>query len=139
MVWSVTGTAQEKVTWRPLSTTAKAITGPVVFSDENMSMNFSTFAIAQIRDLKPEEMLAAFNGASDAGGRGDLYRLSIPGAKVFLHKNTLCGGEDTQWMATYAAGKSLQVMFFSGAQMPVFTTEAIGSTTALCGTFTYVR
>ena len=125
--------------WRPVSTTARAITGPVVCGEEKLSINFSTFAIAQIRGLTPEETTAVFGGASDASGRGDLYRLSIPGARVFLHKNTLCGGEDAQWMATTVAGKSLQVAFFSGAQMPVFTAEAIGSTTALCGTFLYAR
>ena len=139
MMASVAGVAQEKGTWRPQSTTAKAITGPVVFSDERLSINFSTFAIAQIRDLKPEETAAAFSGAGDVGGRGELYRLSIPAAKVFLHKNTLCGGEDTQWMATYVTGKNLQVAFFSGAQMPVVTAEAMANTTALCGTFSYMR
>ena len=68
-----------------------------------------------------------------------LYRLRVPAERRFLHKNTLCGTEDTQWMATYVAGKSLRVAFFSGDNTPVFTFEAISSSTDLCGTFTYYR
>ena len=57
----------------------------------------------------------------------------------FLHKNTLCGGEDTQWMVTSASGKSLQVAFFSGTTMPVLTPEVMANTTDLCGTYSYAR
>jgi hypothetical protein len=65
--------------------------------------------------------------------------LDIPGATKFLHKNTLCGGEDTTWMATYASGKSLQIAFFSGAKPPVLTIDALANSTDLCGTYTYQR
>jgi hypothetical protein len=57
----------------------------------------------------------------------------------FLHKNTLCGTQDTQWMAAYVAGKSLQVAFFSGDDAPVFTFDAIAHSPNLCGTYIYVR
>jgi hypothetical protein len=56
-----------------------------------------------------------------------------------VHKNTLCGGEDTQWMAAYVKGKSLQVAFFSGGEAPVFTFDAIAHSSNLCGTYSYVR
>lgn len=84
-------------------------------------------------------MSAAFDAASDAGGGGHLYRLSIPGDKKFLHKNTICGGEDAQWVATYVAGHSLQLAFFSGSKMPVFTPDALANSASLCGTFSYVK
>jgi hypothetical protein len=80
-----------------------------------------------------------FPSEGAAGGSGNLYRLRIPGDKRFLHKNTLCGSEDTQWMATYVVGHALHLAFFSGQKMPVFTTDAIANTTDLCGTFYYVR
>ncbi len=137
-MWAGQGRAQDRGYWRAVSTTAKSITGDVALSEYKVTINFAAFTIAQIRDLKPEEASAAFP-ASAAGGSGNLYRMSIPRTKQFLHRNTLCGSEDTQWMTTYAAGKSLQVAFFSGETMPVFTAEALKDSPSLCGTFSYVR
>jgi len=130
---------QEKGVWRAASSTAKSITGDVALSNEKLSINFSGFPIAQIRDLQPSELSAVFDLDPDAGGSGNLYRLSIPGSKRFQHKNTLCGTEDTQWMVTYVAGNSLQIAFFSGPRMPVLTHEAVGTSTELCGIFSYGR
>ncbi len=129
--------AQEKGNWRPVSTTAKSITGPIVFSDEKLTINFSNFAVAEIRDLQAAETAAAFDGT--AAGTGHLYRLSIPADKQFLHKNTFCGGEETQWMATNVDGKTLRLAFFSGATIPVLTAEGLANSTAVCGTYTYSR
>lgn len=139
LVGSVAGAAQERGDWRAASSSAKTITGDVGFSGEKIVINFSGFTIAQIRRLKPEEIGATFNAEADAAGSGNLYRLSIPPEKRFLHKNTLCGSEETQWVATYVMGKSLQLVFFSGASMPVLTPEAMANQTSLCGTFSYVR
>ena len=135
----VSGAAQEKGNWRAASSTAKSITGDLAFSGEKILINYSGFTVAQIRVLEPAEASAAFDTDSGAGGSGNLYRLSIPASKRFLHHNTLCGSEETQWMATYVAGHSLQLAFFSGASMPVLTPEALGNATNLCGTFSYVR
>ncbi len=131
--------AQEKGMLRAASTTAKGITGDVAFSDIKISLNFSSFALAQIRTLTLAEAAAAFNAAPDTDGNGNLYRTSIPAEKRFLHKNTLCGSEETQWVATFVSGRSLQLAFFSGAAMPSLTPEALANTTSLCGTFSYIR
>ncbi|WP_433967624.1 hypothetical protein [Tunturiibacter gelidiferens] len=131
--------AQEKGYWRAESSTAQSITGDIGFSGEKMSINFTGFVIAQIRSLEPGEVSAVFDADSSGGGSGNLYRLNIPAAKKFLHKNTLCGTEDVQWMATYVVGRSLKIAFFSGPKMPVFTLTEIGNSTDLCGTFSYVR
>ena len=130
-------TAQENGPWRASSSNAQAITGDVAFSSDRIAINFSSYPIAQIRGLKPDEAFAVFEG--EPGGSGGLYRVSIPGAKRFLHKNTLCGNEDVQWLATYVAGHFLHVAFFSGSNMPVLTPEAISNSTDLCGPFTYAR
>jgi hypothetical protein len=130
---------QEVGPWRAVSSTAQSITGDVAFSDTKVAINFSSFTIARIRDLEPGEVSAAFDVDSNAGGRGSLYRLDIPAAKKFMHRNTLCGSEDTQWMAAYVGGRTLHLAFFSGQKMPVFTPEAIGNSTDLCGTFSYGR
>ena len=136
--------AQERGSWSPASKTAQSITGDVTFNGDKMTINFFSLTIAEIRPLKPEESSAAFSDASAEapGGTGHLYRLSIPGDKRFLHKNTLCGSDETQWMATYVSGKSgrqLEIAFFSNATPPVFTLEALRDSPNLCGTFAYVR
>jgi hypothetical protein len=102
-------------------------------------LNFTSFVIAQIRDLQPAEVSSVFDVEAGTAGGGNLYRLDIPGTTRFQHKNTLCGSEDTQWMATYVAGKNVRVAFFSGTKMPVFTPEAIVGSTDLCGTFSYTK
>ena len=136
---SVLSVAQEKGYWRAGSSTAKSITGDVGFSSEKISINFATYWIAQIRTLTPEEISAAFGADMNASGSGNLYRLSIPGDKKFLHKSTLCGGADTQWMATYVNGHELQLAFFSGSKPPVMAVDAMTNATNLCNVFSYVR
>jgi hypothetical protein len=135
----VPATAQEKGDWRMASSTAQSITGDVAISDAKISINFSSFPIALIHDLKPSEVSAVFAAEGSTGVGGSLYRLSIPAEKRFLHRNTLCGSEDTQWMVAYVEGRSLHLAFFSGEKMPVFTPDAIANSTDLCGTFLYVR
>ena len=131
--------AQEQGAWRAASKTARGVTGDVGFGGEKISINFSSFPVAQIRELQSAEIAAAFGVDGQPGGNGNLYRTSIPASKKFLSKNTLCGSEETQWIASYVAGKQLQLAFFSGAAMPVFTAEAMGSSENLCGTYAYVR
>ena len=131
--------AQDRGNWRALSKTARSITGDVTLSAEHISIDFTTFTIAQIRPLKPQEAASAFADEAAPGGAGNLYRLSVPGNKKFVGKNTLCGAEDTQWMVTYVTGKTLQLAFFSGESMPVLTPEALATATDLCGTYSYTR
>jgi hypothetical protein len=135
----VSATAQESGPWRAANSPAESITGDVAFSDAKLSIDFSSFPIARIRGLEPGEVSAVFDVDSSAGGRGSLYRLSIPASKRFMHRNTICGSEDTQWVSAYVAGRFLHLAFFSGQKMPVFTPEAIANSTDLCGTFLYGR
>ena len=131
--------AQDKGYWRATSSNASAITGDLGISDDKLSINFTPFTIAEIRKLEAAEAVALFSAENGIPGSGFLYRLNVPAAKRFLHHNTLCGNEETQWMATYATGRELRVAFFSGAKTPVFTPEAIANSTDLCGTFLYGR
>jgi hypothetical protein len=125
--------------WRSASDSTAEITGDIGFSKSKVSINFNTYPLAQIRDLKPAEISAVFDADLNAGGVGTLFRLNIPATHRFLHKNTLCGTEDTQWMAAYAEGKVLRIAFFSGSDAPVFTFDAIQNSTTHCATFIYVR
>jgi hypothetical protein len=136
--FTLSSSAQEDGPWRAASTNARAITGDVVFSPLKISINFTTFTIAQIRSLKTEEVLALFNPDSPTGG-GNVYRVDIPADRRFLHKNTLCGSESAQWIVTYAQGRNLQIAFFSGATPPVLTVDALNDAPSLCGIFSYVR
>jgi hypothetical protein len=141
VVLSGTAAAQapERGPWRAVSKTAKAITGDVAFADTRFSMNFVTFPIAQIRNLQVPEIAAVFDPESTIGAVGTLYRLNIPATTKFLHKNSLCGGEDASYMVTFVLGKTMSVAFFSGGALPVLTPEAIANSTDLCGTFSYER
>ncbi len=135
-----TAKAQDGGSWRAASTNARAITGDLALFNQKIALGFSAaYTLAEIRTLKPEEITALFSGADVSDGSGHLYRTSIPGDKRFLHKNTLCGSEETQWVVTFAQGKNLQVALFSTANMPVLTPEAMANATDLCGTFSYVR
>jgi hypothetical protein len=139
MMCALSCAAQDKGYWRAISSSANDITGDIAVSDTRLTINFSPFTLAQIRKLTPAEASAAFGADINEGGSGNLYRLTVPAAKRFLHKNTLCGSEDTQWMATYVTGRTMQVAFFSGDNMPVITPEALANSTDVCGTFGYSR
>lgn len=131
--------AQEQGLWRASNSTAKSITGDIALSDEKLTINFLSFTTARIRNLEKAELGAAFDADTNVPGAGNLFRLNIPGARKFLHKNSLCGAEDTEWMATYTTGRSLRIAFFSGQKPPVFTLAAISDSPDLCGVFEYVR
>lgn len=138
LAFTLSSAAQEDGPWRATSTNARTITGDVAFSPLKISINFTTFTIAQIRSLKTEEVLALFNPDITTGG-GNVFRVDIPADKRFLHHNTLCGSESTQWIITYAQGRSLQIALFSGATPPVLTVDAVNNAPNLCGIFSYVR
>jgi hypothetical protein len=131
--------AQDKGYWRAVSSNANDITGDLTISDSKLTINFTSFPLAQIRKLQPAESNAVFEADPGASGSGFLYRLNVPGGRRFLHKNSLCGSDDTQWLATYVHGRSLRVALFSGANMPVLTIDALANSTDVCGTFSYSR
>lgn len=138
IVFSLSAAAQESGPWRASSSNAHAITGDIFFAPTKLSINFTTFTIAQIRSLQTPEAIAVFNPDTPTGG-GNVFRVNIPADKRFLHKNTLCGSDATQWIVTYAQGRDLQVAFFSGSAPPALTVDALNNNTNLCGVFTYVR
>ena len=124
--------------WRAASSNASSITGDLTITGAKVYINFTAFTIAQIRSLQPNEVSAIF-AAEGIAGSGNLYRLNIPANHRFLHHNSICGSDDTQWMVTSVGGRTLHVAFFSGSDTPVFTPEAMNNSTNLCGTFTYAR
>ena len=136
---SLSAPAQDAGYWRAMSSAAKTITGDIVISGPRLTINFSNFTIAEIRALKADEAAAAFDADSTVPGYGNLYRLDIPASKKFQHHNTICGSDDTQWMATWNSGNDLHVAFFSGSKMPILTMDALANASNLCGNFTYQR
>lgn len=132
--------AQEKGYWRAASKTAASTTGDISFRDTKLTVNFVSFTIAQLRTISPAEAATVFSELpANTQGTGNIYALDIAGSQQFLHRNTLCGADDTRYMLTFVSGKTMNVAFFSGAPMPKLTTEAMTNATNLCGTFTYVR
>jgi hypothetical protein len=124
--------------WRAASSNAKSITGDIALSNEKITINFLSFTMVRVRALETSELSAAFDADSKANGTGSLYRLDIPSSRKFLKKNSLCGAEDTEWMATYVAGRSLQLAFFSGQKPPVLTLDALANSSDTCGIFSYI-
>jgi hypothetical protein len=131
--------AQDMGYWRAASTNARAITGDITFTETSVVFNFSPFTIAPIRKMKTSEVAAVFDADVNSGVQGNLYRLSIPSERRLLHKNTLCGTESVQWMATFVSGHNLQVALFSGLDEPLFTFDALANTSTKCAAFTYAR
>jgi hypothetical protein len=138
---AIQGVAQEQIKgyWRAASNTAASITGDISFSDFKLTINFRGFPIAQARTLKPAEVSAVFDEDVNSAGPGALYSLNAPAELRLLHHNTLCGTEETRWMAAYVSGRTLKIAFFSGENAPVFTIDAISNSPNLCGTYTFVR
>jgi hypothetical protein len=129
--------AQERVYWSAASSTARSITGDLSFAPDKITINFSTFTLAQIRELTADEKQVLF---PDTGaGTGNLYRVQISSDKKFLHKNSLCGGEETDWVVTWVSAKKLNVALFSGGSIPSLTQDAVSNGQRLCGTFMYTR
>lgn len=139
LTFSLSCPAQDQSYWKASSNNAKAITGDIVVAETYININFMRFTIAPIRTLKTAEVAALFDADVNSGVTGSLYRLSIPAERRFLHRNTLCGSDSAQWMATFVSGRNLQVAFFSGDDAPVLTLDALANTTTVCGTFTYSR
>ena len=138
IVSTVSSGAQESGPWRASSSNARAITGDIFFAPTKLTLNFTTFTIAQIRSLQTQEAIALFNPDTPTGG-GNVFRVNIPADKRFLHKNTLCGSDDTQWIVTYAQGRDLNIAFFSGSTPPTLTMDALNNASNLCGVFSYIR
>ena len=130
---------QVRGTWRAASKNAQSITGDVAISLDKIEIGFTIFPISQIRPLTPAELKAAFDLDVDPTGSGHLYKINIPATAKFLRKNSLCGGEVTEWMVAYIDGRTLQLAFFSGEKPPVFTFDAIANSTDKCGTFSYIK
>ena len=124
---------------RATGASSNSTTGDITIAKDRLTIDFYVYTLAPIRRLKPVEVSAVFDADVNAGINGQLYRLRVPAGQRFLRKNTLCGSEDTQWMATYVTGKTLKVALFSGEEMPEFTFEAISKSSAVCGTFVYAR
>jgi hypothetical protein len=131
--------AQDRGYWQAASNSATSVTGDISLSDAKVTIGFKSFPIAPIRGLKPAEVSAVFDADANSAATGTLYRLRIPAEQRFQHKNTLCGAQQTEWMAVYLVGKTLNVAFFSGEDPPVFTFDAISHSSNLCGTYTYAR
>jgi hypothetical protein len=135
---SLTLAAQERGGWLASSSNAKQITGDVALSADRITINLISFPIVRTRGLEQAELNAAFD-PEKPNGTGSLYRLNVPFSRKFLHKNTLCGSDDTTWMATYATRNSLEIAFYSGDKPPVLTIDALANPSNVCGVFSYFR
>ena len=126
-------------TWYALSANAIAVTNNIDLSESKLSIGFVYYTLNRNHDLKPTEASAVFDIDPAEPGSGALYRTFIPAGTRFQRNNTLCGGEDVQWMAKWATAQELKVAFFSSSEPPVLTFDAVSRSQDLCGVYTYKR
>ena len=137
---SLTASAREKsVYWTAASSNSTAITSDIEISSSKLTIGYIDFPISKVQDVTPAEALAVFDVDTGVRGVGALYHLNIVASTRFQHNNTLCGGEDTQWMLSWTTQHSLKIAFFSGAEKPTLTFEAINNSPQLCGVFSYAH
>ena len=78
------------------------VTSPSAMKSSRSTL--SPFPSRSIHALKLDEMNAVFAADGPDGlepkTTGNLFRISIPGDKKFLHKNTLCGSEEVTWVVS---------------------------------------
>ena len=137
--FTLSATAQEDGPWRAASTNARAITGRYRLLSTKVHHQLHHF------HHQPRSVRSKLRRSSRSSTPISPRAAAISSASTFqpirrfLHKNTLCGSESTQWIVTYAQGRSLQVALFSGSTPPVLTVDALNDPSNLCGIFSYVR
>ena len=70
--------AQDKGEWRAASSNAAAITGDLVLSNTQLTIDLTTFNMASIRAITPAEVSAVFDEDVNTARNRPLYRLSTP-------------------------------------------------------------
>ncbi len=147
---SLTGDRQA-VKWTAMSHTAYAITGDVVTSRDSISLLKKSYPLVLDRDLHGDELqnsakLLYVEAVTSSGLVGRLFRTEIPATTHLINDNTICGSENAEWvlvLTTHAEGRGsdtgdwLYLAFFSGDAEPVFQTQALENSKALCGTYNY--
>ena len=131
--------AQDNGRWRAADRRTEIMTDELTIAPMQLTIYESKFPMAPVRKLTPVEVGAVFDADTNAGIGGNLYSLHVPPGVYYTGGSPLCGNEFIRWMATYVRGRTLQVAFFSGDDMPVFTFDAIANSTARCGTYVYTR
>lgn len=134
------GHAQAAATkWGAISTTAMSITGDVAMSPTGLTMAGTEYPLTHVATVPAQQRagIGQFIAVTEPTG-ADLYRIKIPGTRKLHNGNTMCGGKDVTWLlAVSGSGPTLALAFFSSAAQPSLDGNALGNSTAVCGTFTY--
>jgi hypothetical protein len=131
--------AQDNGRWRAANRRTEVMTGELTIAPTTLTIYESKFPMVPVRKLTPVEVGAVFDADTNAGIGGNLYSLHVPPGVYYAGGSPLCGNEFIRWMATYVTRRTLQVAFFSGDDVPVFTFDAIANASTLCGTYVYKR
>jgi hypothetical protein len=120
--------APAKNAWRPTSTTAVSITGPVTLWSDRLSAAGASFKLRQV--AQP----ASFR--TDQGDRpARVFAVIKPRNPKLLNGNTLCGPKAATWIvAQPIALDALVIAVFTGPDRPTGQDSP-----GLCGTFFYNR
>jgi hypothetical protein len=127
--------------WKALSRTADAITGDIELSPYQINIANMSFPVTLARSLRVNELQVASHILSVSvtqGSVGRLYKTTIPATAVLKNGNTACGSEKVEWAVTMESpGDGLSMALFSGELEPIGQEQTGGTSTTLCGTFSY--
>jgi hypothetical protein len=114
--------------WRPNSTTATSITGPVILLPNRLHAGNANFP------LRMDSKVDAFRpGQGSIPSR--IYAVTTPTNPVLLNGNKLCGDTPATWIVVVPQPPTgLEIDAFTSADKPASSTSP-----GLCATFTYMR
>ena len=114
--------------WRPNSTTATSITGPVIMLPNRLHAGNADFL------LHLEGSVSGFKSDQDSIP-SRVYAVTSTTNPALLNGNKMCGDMPPKWIVVVPQPPTgLEIDAFSGADKPASATSP-----GLCGTFSYIR
>jgi hypothetical protein len=124
--------------WYAASTNAISITGDIAISKGKFRSTSSVSAGADSH-VEAGGGERGVRRRCERGDQRDALPAEDPGGAALSAKEHFVRGRGYAVDGDLRYGHTLEVAFFSGDDMPVFTFDAISKSTALCGTFAYSR
>lgn len=114
--------------WRPNSTSAESITGPIIMQPNRMHAGNADIL------LRLDDTVATFKPGQDSIP-ARVYAVTSAANPALLNGNKLCGDTPPKWIVVVPQPPAgLEIDAFSGADKPASATSP-----GLCGTFSYIR
>ncbi len=135
--------------WTATSHTAEAITGDIDISSGAITLQGKTYPLKPVRILLGNELhdsaqMLSMLESDFPSIKGNLFKTAIPSSVQFINGNTICT-PNAEWalVITHHSDQNqsdeMSLAFFSGSAEPILETQALETSKALCGTYSYER